>query len=248
MSRLQLFIAIALFCVPASLFYAAENTTPTIVTFGDSVTAKRGSTAVYTKLLAEELSFDGKDVKVINAGIGGHTTKNGKSRFQKDVLDVKPDVVVIMFGINDAAVDVWRKPPAKTPRVALAEYRLNLTEMVKALRKQGARVVLMTSNPIHWAPKTRELYGKSPYKPDEVDGFNVLLREYVVAVREIADKEKVELVDVFAAFETHDSDPKHRAGSLTPDGMHPGNEGHRIIADLLIEFFTATDKRFTRKS
>ncbi|MFK5924857.1 MAG: exo-alpha-sialidase [Verrucomicrobiota bacterium] len=229
--------------VVASL--AAE--TSTIVTFGDSVTAQRGSLEVYSNLLADEISFEGKNVKVVNAGIGGHTSKMGKARFAKDVLDLKPDVVVIMFGINDAAVDVWKKTPATKPRVSLKNYRSNLEGMIRVLKKQGVRVVLMTSNPIHWAPKTRELYGKPPYQPDEVDGFNVLLRDYVAAVREIAKKENVELVDVFAAFEAYDAQPKHTAGSLTPDGMHPGSVGHRIIVDLLIKQLATGDKRFARK-
>ena len=240
MTRPLVFIATVFLCAQFTQLFAADILT--IVTFGDSVTAKRGSTEVYTALLADELSFNGKDLKVINAGIGGHTTKNGKGRFQKDVLDVNPDLVVIMFGINDAAVDVWKKP-----RVTLADYRKNLTEMIDTLKKQGAQVVLMTSNPIHWVSKTRELYGKPPYEWDDVDGFNVLLRDYVKEVREIAKNEDVGLVDVFAAFEAHDSDPKHKAGSLTPDGMHPGNEGHRMIADLLIKHLVAADKRFAYK-
>ncbi len=233
------------FCVQNTLLFAVEPVT--IVTFGDSVTAERGSATVYSALLADELSFDGKDVKIINAGIGGHTTKNGAARLKKDVLDAKPDVVVVMFGINDAAVDVWRKVPADKARVSLADYRKNITEMIQLLKKQGVRVVLMTSNPIHWADKTRELYGKPPYQPDDVDGFNVILRDYVATVREIAKKESVELVDVFAAFEAHDADPKHKAGSLTPDGMHPGNPGHRIIADLLIKQLSSGDEHFARK-
>ncbi len=234
-----------LLVIVSGLIQAAELTK--IVVFGDSVTAQRGNTLVYSNLLADEISFDGKDVNVINAGIGGHNTKMGKARFQKDVLSVKPDVVVIMFGINDAAVDLWKKPPSKKPRVSLKDYRNNLTDMIRTLKKQGARVVLMTSNPIHWAPKTRELYGKPPYKPDDLDGFNVILRDYVAAVREIARKEVVGLVDVFAAFEDHDAKPKHKPGSLTPDGMHPGNAGHRIIADLLIKHLSSVDKNFARK-
>lgn len=218
-----------------------------IVTFGDSVTAERGRIEVYPQLLARELSFDDNDVTVINAGIGGHTTTMGRKRFQEDVLEANPDVVVIMFGINDAAVDVWKDPPASGPRVSLEDYRNNLTEMVRTLKERNVRVVLMTSNPIHWTDKTLELYGKPPYRPGEVDGFNVILRDYVVAVREIAAKEKVGLVDVFAAFEEFDASSERKPGSLTPDGMHPGSPGHRITVDLLIDHLADVDTRFSRK-
>ena len=43
---------------------------------------------------------------IINAGIGGHNTENARARLQKDVLSKNPDVVIIQFGINDAAIDV----------------------------------------------------------------------------------------------------------------------------------------------
>lgn len=219
----------------------------TIVTFGDSVTAPRGSATVYSTLLAAELACEGRDVTVINAGIGGHTTKNGRDRFAKDVLVKKPAVAVIMFGINDAAIDVWKKPPATAPRVSLADYRQNLSDMVRVLKAPGARVVLMTSNPIHWSDATRKLYAQAPYRPEDADGFNVVLRDYVQAVREIAQAEGVGLVDVFAAFQAHDAQPGKKPGSLARDGMHPDDAGQRIISDLLIAHLAAADPRFTRK-
>lgn len=245
MNRPLLFIAAVFLCAHNICLLAEEPLT--IVTFGASVTAPRGSTTVYSDLLANDLSHDGKDVKVINAGVGGHNTKMAKARFEEDVLKANPDVVVIMFGINDAAVDVWKDPPADKPRVSLTDYHKNLTEMVQALKEQGARVVLMTPNPLYWSATTLKLYSKPPYRPDDVDGFNVVLRDYNAAVREIAQTEDVGLVDVFAAFEAYDADPKHKHGSLNSDGMHPGDVGHRIIADLLIEHLTEADKKFARK-
>ena len=231
----------------AALALASFARAQTIVTFGDSVTAPRGSLAVYSTLLGEELSFAGKDVKVINAGIGGHTTANGKARFEKDVLAHQPDAVVIMFGINDAAVDVWKKPPASGPRVRLTDYRQNLTTMVRTLKAKGARVVLMTSNPIYWSETTWPLYARPPYQPDDPDGFNVVLRDYAQAVREIAKAEDVGIVDVFAAFIAETAKPGRKPSSLTMDGMHPNDLGQRIIADLLIAHFAAADRRFARK-
>lgn len=225
----------------SGIFAAAE---PLVVAFGDSVTAPREGFVVYAKLLANELKFEGRRVRVSNKGIGGHTTAMGMARFEKDVVTANPDVVAIMFGINDAAVDVWKTPPATESRVSLANYRQNLAAMIRTLKEQGVRVVLMTSNPVHWNEKTKIMYGHPPYDPDAVDGFNGLLRVYVAAAREIAEIEDVGLVDVFAAFESHDANAGTGAGALTPDGMHPGNAGQRLIADLLIAHLRSVDARF----
>ena len=43
-----------------------------------------------------------EDTTVINAGVGGNTTRNLLKRVKKDVLAKKPDVVVMMVGTNDA--------------------------------------------------------------------------------------------------------------------------------------------------
>lgn len=63
----------------------------------------------------------GHDVR--NLGVNGDTTRLGLERWHRDVDLVKPDVVVIQFGHNDANLwDGW-------PRVSFAEYRTNLREM-----------------------------------------------------------------------------------------------------------------------
>ncbi|VAX38507.1 hypothetical protein MNBD_PLANCTO02-2450, partial [hydrothermal vent metagenome] len=41
-------------------------------------------------------------VIVVNKGIGGHSAADGLKRFQRDVLDVKPDCLILYFGMNDA--------------------------------------------------------------------------------------------------------------------------------------------------
>ena len=219
----------------------------TIITFGDSTTAPRGETVIYSKLLGEELLFDGKPVKVLNAGIGGNTTRMAKGRFEKDVLGAKPDVVVIQFGINDSAVDVWAKVPATKPRVELDQYRANLTSMVQTLKQRGARVVLMTSNSMTWTPILQKMYGRPPYLPENPDGMNVVLRDYAKAVREIAKAEGTGLVDVYEDFQQYAAKPRKNPKVLCKDGMHPDDLGHRMIAEGLITQLTSADKRFTRK-
>ncbi len=228
-------------------FQTALASQPVIVAFGDSTTAPRGETEVYATLLGQELSFEGGDVKVVNAGIGGNTTANAKARFDQDVLAHRSAVVIMQFGINDSAVDVWKKPPATGPRVPLEDYRDHLREMLRTVKQSGARVVLMTPNPISWTDPLRKLYGSAPYLLEDPDGMNVLLRDYAEAVRELAREESVDLVDVYAAFKAEDQLPKRKPGWLCPDGMHPGDEGHRLVAKLLVEHLASADPRFARK-
>jgi lysophospholipase L1-like esterase len=204
----------------------------TLVAFGDSTTAPREGLEVYSELLEKQLKARLPAARVINAGVRGNNTKDATRRFQKDVLDHKPDLVVLQFGINDSAVDVWKQPPADKPRIGLTNFRNHLQYLVSMLRARGVKVVLMTPNPLRWTPRLRELYGKSPYHPEDPEGMNQLLHTYVAAVRELAHQEHVALVDVDEAFRTYAGE-HGSLDDLLLDGMHPNQQGQSIVAELL---------------
>ena len=175
---------------------AAVSSDARIVAFGDSTTATRGELKIYADILRSELPAKGVKAEVINAGVGGHNTDHAKARFEKDVLEKDPDIVIIQFGINDAAVDVWKDPPAKASRVSLENYEKNLRHFVEVLSKGEMKVILMTPNPLRWTPKMREMYGNAPYQPEEEKGFNVKLKDYAEKVREIAKSQKIPIIDI----------------------------------------------------
>ena len=206
-----------------------------IVAFGDSTTAPRGRLPIYADLLQRELPGEGIYTKVINAGVGSNTTAMARRRFERDVLQQKPALAIIQFGINDSAVDVWKKPPATKPRLSKAQYRADLEFFIEKLRSQGARVILMTPNPLRWTPALRKLYGKAPYDPDDDNGFNVLLKEYAAIVRDIAKTKNVKLLDIYARYEAHFATPEHAKRKLLMDGMHPNENGHRLATNLLLK-------------
>jgi len=204
----------------------------TIVAFGDSTTAPRGTLAVYPQVLERDLAARGLSVRVINAGVSGNTTAHARERFRRDVLDRQPHLVIIQLGVNDSAVDVNKG--ADKPRLPRAEYEKNLRYFVRTLRARGTGVILMTPSPRRWTAAYRKSYGKPPYKPDDPDGFNVLLREYVESMRRIAAAEGVPLVDVFARFGEYHKAEGQAMDELFLDGIHPNDKGHRLVADLLI--------------
>jgi len=206
----------------------------TIVAFGDSTTAPRGPLQTYSAILAENSSMSDLPFRVINAGIGGNNTNHARDRFDRDVLRHKPDVVVIQFGINDAAVDVWKTPPATESRVSLEEFESNLRYFVNTLKDAGTQVILMTPNPLRWTPKMKELYGRPPYQPDREDGCNVRLLLYADVVREISRTRSVRLVDVFKLFEAAGSGRDRSVDDLLLDGIHPNEQGHQLIAEQLL--------------
>ncbi|MFO7974282.1 MAG: GDSL-type esterase/lipase family protein [Candidatus Hydrogenedentota bacterium] len=204
----------------------------TLVAFGDSTTAPRGPLEVYPRLLEAELERLGIPARVINAGVGGNTTALARERFQKDVLAHTPELTIISFGINDAAIDVWKD--ATTPRVPIEEYEANLRHFIEKLRTIGSKTVLFTPNPLAWTPELKEMYGKPPYDPETNAGFNFMLERYTDTMRRVAAAENMPLVDMRKEFKER----AERVGieRLLLDGMHPNDVAHRLIADRLLEY------------
>jgi lysophospholipase L1-like esterase len=106
-----------------------------IVCFGDSITGiyyHTGGRRAWPEMLEIALrkACPKADVTVINAGISGHTTVNTLARIEKDVLRHKPNLVAVMFGMNDVV------------RVPLDTFAANLTEIIRQCRQIRAEVLL----------------------------------------------------------------------------------------------------------
>ncbi|MGE3384876.1 MAG: SGNH/GDSL hydrolase family protein [Pyrinomonadaceae bacterium] len=218
---------------PAVFTQATTSKNFTIVAFGDSITAPRKGVVTYSDVMRERLKD--KKVDVINAGIGGNTTEHARKRFETDVLAHSPDLVIMQFGNNDSAVDVWKDPPATQPRVPLETYIRNLRAMIDVLRSRGSRVILVTPLPTRWTEKLKGMYGKPPYDPADPNGFNFMKKEYVAALKSLAAESKIPLVDLYSEYFKFGRNSGRSMDALFTDGMHPNDEGHRMEADLLLK-------------
>jgi acyl-CoA thioesterase-1 len=201
---------------------AAESGVVRIVCLGDSVTkaVREGvrPEETFCAVLEQRLKAAGQDVTVVNAGIGGHTTKDGLQRFDKDVLSQQPDYVVIMFGLNDSWIDAGKT----ASRLTVDEYRANLENMLARLKERGIKAVLMTPN--------------AALQPTYGTDRNATLKPYVEAVRTLAAERGIPLVDVYRNFaELALEGPDVNA--LFTDAMHPNPAGQKLIAHWLNQYF-----------
>ncbi len=217
----------------------------TIVMFGDSTTAYRPTAIkqVYSDRVFTDLLKAGTTLVVSNRGVGGNTTEMARTRFAGDVLSLKPKLVVIQFGINDAAVDVWKTPPATGPRVALERYSENLRWMAAQLKDIGSKVIFMTPNPILWTDKMKSMYGKAPYDAADPEGFDKLqLRAFAEAMRKVAAETGTPLVDIHAGYVEYTQKSGKAAESLLLDGIHPNDAGQQLVAEKLLPVIRETLK------
>jgi lysophospholipase L1-like esterase len=144
--------------------------------------------------------------------------------------------VVVQFGINDSWIDVDQG--RTKPRLTRAEFRRNLVLIARRLKHDGARVILMTPNPMRWRdPFYIKAFAEHPGLLDvqTARGIDLLLDQYAEDVRNVAKSESLPLVDVFDAFERYGKVPGQTIDDilLAGDGIHPNQAGQRLVCRLL---------------
>lgn len=190
-------------------FADGATNTLRVVCLGDSITR-----AGYPEELAKILK-----VPVVNAGIGGNTSRQGLARLQKDVLTLQPTLVLVFFGANDSRLD------APDTQVSLAEYESNLKQIVARCQKARAKVILATPPPID----AEAYYTRHPREKYQAEGgLGPWLEKYCAVVKGVAKEKKTGLVDLHSKLA---NEPSWRK----PDGVHPTKEGNLIIAQLFAQ-------------
>ena len=196
-----------------------------IVFFGDSITAPRENVVVASELFAERFPED----EIVNRGVRGNHTGMARERFQRDVMNERPDVMVFSFGCNDAAIDVFNGK--STPRVALEQYVDNLAFFIYEMRSIGARSVFFTPPPMVMTEALRKWYGGEPYLSN---GFNFMLDRFIAAACALMERENIPVAHVNRAFREATGSDEQKLLGLLPDGMHPNSSGQKIIFQALL--------------
>lgn len=198
----------------------------TLVCLGDSITEAEDSYVTVMRNLITA-GYPERNIKIINAGIGGNTAPDMLARLERDVIAHRPQCVTIHVGIND----VWRgfKHPDGSPipegggnrAVPLDIYEPTLARMVDILREvSDAEIVLLTPTAI----------GEDVDNPNNL--ANATLEQYVAAMTRVAESRGTLLAPTHDAFLAviragTSVEPSFR---LTTDGVHLNAVGNHVMA------------------
>jgi len=178
-----------------------------VVFFGDSI----------TDIWKLEDYFAGKPY--INRGIGGQTTPQMLVRFRQDVIDLHPQVVVILAGTNDIA--------GNTGPMSLGDIEANYSSLAELARAHNIRVVFSSILPVHnYTPKAQEFFAQRP--PEKILELNRWLKDYCAA-------KTLAYLDYFNSMVDEKGLLKR---DLAEDGLHPNPAGYKIMAPLADQAIT----------
>ncbi|GAB5552971.1 MAG: hypothetical protein Sapg2KO_25620 [Saprospiraceae bacterium] len=170
------------------------------------------------------------NAQLINAGVSGNSTTDLLNRIDKDVLAHRPELVILMVGTNDLL--------NSKKIINYSSYQSNLNQIIKKLKSEEIKVLVMSSPPVDSAylfrRHDRNLYLAAP---------NQILDSASQIVRKVAMENDALFLNLFEKFSElglpkHNEDLffRNQMNSGTKDGVHPTALGYHFIAEQVFQF------------
>jgi lysophospholipase L1-like esterase len=172
-----------------------------VIFYGDSITDKWALHQYFP------------DKHYINRGISGQTTSQMLLRFRQDVINLDPDVVIILAGTNDIA--------GNTGPISIEDIEGNITSMAELARAHDIALVLSSVTPVNnYMPASQRFFADRP--PAEILRLNEWMKAYCASTN-------CYYLNYFDAMVDGSGLMKRE---LTADGLHPNDAGYKIMAPL----------------
>ena len=160
-------------------------------------------------------------IRVVNVGTSGQTVRDLQARWKRDVLDLRPDWLSVMIGIND----VWHGENDPARGTSVEKFEEGMKDIIARIQKAGAKVIVCTPSVI----------GEKTGGANELDKR---LDTYSDLSRKVAKETHSRLCDlrlVFADYLKDHNDKNKEAGILTGDRVHLNDAGNKLVAESILK-------------
>ena len=163
-----------------------------------------------------------------NMGISGNRVVDVYARIKKDIINLKPDYMSILIGINDVWHEYTRKNGVEAPKFEKI-YDMLITEIREAL----PNIKIMILEPFVLPGSATMNTEEHPSRWDFFCAETALRR---VAAKRVADKHNLMFVPLQEIFDKANADAP-AMGYWLSDGVHPTPCGHELIKNAWLEAF-----------
>ncbi len=175
--------------------------------------------------------FPEQRIAVLNAGIGGDVVGQMNDRFEDDVLPMKPNILVLTFGMNDTGYGEFNDAnAAEIIKQRIEKSQQNFKLLTTKLKQvPGLSPIIMSSSPYDESMENKNNYfkGKS------------LAMEQIIAFQEQTAKDQgwayVDLFHPMTAINVKEQQKKPDFTITGPDRIHPGRGGHLVMAATFLK-------------
>ena len=163
------------------------------------------------------IGYPDYNIRVINKGVSGNTTRDLLKRFDQDVRAYEPETLAILIGIND----VWRQfdtPLITESAVMPQEYEKNLEQLISMANEFVDRLILIT-----------------PYfmEPNKADSMRKRMDEYGSVVKKLGEKYSLMVIDLQQEFDKLFAHMHPCA--IAWDRIHPNSQGSMYMARVILD-------------
>ncbi len=180
-------------------------------THRDRETDTLGTGYVYIASSIFSSLYPEKQVQFINRGISGNQVADLEARWDEDCLNLRPDVLSILIGINDC----WRRY-SRGLHTTTESYLQSYQNLLERLQEHSSTTKLILMEPFLVPALPEQEAWREDLDP-KIQTVRELAREYGALY--------VPLDGLFAAACT-----RREPGFWAPDGVHPSPAGHALIA------------------
>ena len=175
--------------------------------------------------------FPDRQLKIMNAGIGGDTAEMMNARFEADVLKLDPTIVVLTFGMNDSGYfEFWKDDAEETAQERIANSLKNFEELQEKFKNHPEITpVIMSGSPFDESVKINA---------NNFDGKKETIEKIVAFQEKAAKKNNWAYVDLYHPMLqiTEQEQKEDSTYTITgPDRIHPGKPGHLVMASIFLK-------------
>ena len=163
-----------------------------------------------------------------NRGISGNRVVDLYARIRIDMINLKPDYISILVGIND----VWHEN-SRQNGVDAEKFELVYNLMLEELKRDLPGVKIMLLEPFVLPGSATCSNEENPGRWEFFSKETKLRRE---ATRRVAEKHNILFVPLQEMFDKANADAP-ADGYWLIDGVHPSAAGHELIKNAWLEAF-----------
>lgn len=181
----------------------------------------------YPRLTVAKLGFENPgEYTFYNRGISGNRIVDLYARIKLDIINLKPDYMSILIGVND----VWHEVESKNG-VDTKKFEKIYSMLIEEIKEELPDIKIMIMEPFVLRDtgtcNTEEM-------PERWEIFNSQVREKAAAAKRVAEKYNLTFIPLQQKLDEADAKLE---GYWTAEGVHPTMYGHELIMREWLDAF-----------
>ena len=201
---------------------------------GDSITdggrtpqSEQWSGFGYVTMVKGQLGYEKPgEYDFYNRGVSGNRVVEVYARMKADIINLKPDYMSILVGVNNAAQEL------NSTGMGVDKFEQIYTMLIEDVKKALPDIKIMILEPFILHGTATD---NTEEEPDRWEQYQVQIAAFAAAAKRVAEKFNLPFVELQNRFNKACENVEDRYWMY--DGVHPTAMGHNLIKEAWLEAF-----------